>query len=232
MATYNGEPFIGRQLRSILEQLGSQDEVIVSDDGSTDKTLAIVGSFADSRIRIFKNEGRKGPVGNFENALRQASGQYIVLADQDDEWLPGKLTSVQKALQTADLVLTNCRVVDQHGTIIWPSFFVHRGSRPGFIKNLLKNSYVGCCMAFRRDVLAYALPFPAYIHMHDWWIGLLVEAKGNVAFLAEPMINYVRHGNNASPTGESGYGLYRQIINRLMMITNLIPRLLTSPRKS
>ncbi len=232
MATFNGEQFIERQLRSILQQLRSRDELIISDDGSTDNTEAIITGIRDSRIRVCKNQGRKGPVGNFENALREASGKFIVLSDQDDVWLPGKMDAVLYALKQADLVLTDCRVVNRHHEILWPSFFKHRGSAPGFLRNLLKNSYVGCCMAFRREVLLYALPFPKHIHMHDWWIGLLVEAKGRIVFLHEPMIEYVRHGSNASPTGETSYSVYRQFVNRLMLLLNLVPRLLMTSRKS
>ncbi|WP_332871507.1 glycosyltransferase family protein [Spirosoma rhododendri] len=85
-------------------------------------------------------------------------------------------------LQSNDLVLSDCQVVNEKSTIIHESFFRHRGSRTGFQHNLYKNSYVGCCMAFRREIVKYVLPFPPRVHIHDWWIGLLVEAKGRVCF--------------------------------------------------
>ena len=226
MATYNGAHFIQRQLISILDQLSANDEVVISDDGSTDETIQLINALADSRIRIFNNQLRHGPIGNFENALRQASGEFIFLADQDDVWLPGKISTICTLLTQYDLVLADCEVVNGGGKLLYPSFFKHRGSRPGFWPNLLKNSYVGCCMAFRRDVLSYALPFPAQIHMHDWWIGLLVEAKGTVVFYAEPLIQYVRHGGNASPTGETGYGMIKKLSNRFFMLTNVVKRLM------
>ena len=84
MATYNGEKYIEEQLKSILSQLGENDEVIVSDDSSTDNTLAIVESFNDVRIKIFPNNKFHSPIFNFENALKQATGDYIFLSDQDD----------------------------------------------------------------------------------------------------------------------------------------------------
>lgn len=225
IASYNGERFIERQIHSILIQLGKDDEVIISDDGSTDETISIINSFNDRRIFVTFNRGINGPVGNFEQALNQVTGDYVFLADQDDVWLPEKVSSVVSLLRKYDLVLSDCVVVNEKDEVVQPSFFRFRGSQPGFWHNTCKNSYMGCCMAFRREVLSYALPFPPRIHMHDWWIGLLVEVKGKVYFHSQPMINYVRHGNNASPTGESGYGIVKRLKNRYYLLINVFKRL-------
>lgn len=227
MATYNGERFVRRQLESILPQLASVDEVIVSDDGSTDQTVSIIESLQDKRIRILHNSGRRGPVGNFENALRQAKGAIIFLSDQDDVWFPDKVARIRPLLDQYDLVLTDCEVTDDQNKTLMPSFFAHRGSRPGLLRNLYKNSYVGCCMAFRQSLLKKALPFPAQIYMHDWWLGLVAEAKGQVYFLPEPTIRYVRHGGNASPTGEGSLSWFNKLKNRLGLLMALSKRLLT-----
>ena len=64
-------------------------------------------------------------------------------------------------------MLSDCQIVDQFGDVLFVSFFDHRESRKGFWHNLYRNSYMGCCMAFRREVLEYVLPFPNKIHMHD-----------------------------------------------------------------
>ena len=82
MATYNGEKYIAEQIRSILPQLSEDDEVIVSDDGSSDATLDIVRSFNDPRIRIVQNELEHGYTKNFENALNHANGDIIFISDQ------------------------------------------------------------------------------------------------------------------------------------------------------
>ncbi|SOD95078.1 glycosyltransferase family 2 protein [Spirosoma fluviale] len=225
IATYNGALFIERQLSSILIQLSVDDEVIISDDNSVDSTCQIINSLQDPRIRLLKNTHKSGPVGNFENALRTALGNIIFLADQDDEWLPGKVNETIALLEDYDLVLSDCQVVDKKGKLIYESFFHYRNSKPGFWRNLYKNSYNGCCMAFRRDVLDYALPFPSAIHMHDWWIGLLVEAKGRTYFYNKPLINYTRHGSNASPTSEEGYSFQVKIVNRLLLFVSVAKRL-------
>ncbi|GAB3688044.1 glycosyltransferase family 2 protein [Spirosoma flavus] len=228
MATYNGEKYILRQLQSILSQLNPEDEVVISDDNSTDATLAIIDLLGDKRIKVFKNQGLRGPLHNFEQAIRQASGTYIILSDQDDVWLPDKAQTIRSLLKENDLVLTDCEVVNKNGDTIYASFFKQRGSRPGFWHNVIKNSYMGCCMAFRREVLAYALPFPAHIHMHDWWIGLLVELKGRVCFYPQPLLQYYRHGENASPTGEKGYDFKTQLRNRAVLLWNVAARALST----
>lgn len=225
MATFNGEKYIRRQLLSILSQLNTDDEVIISDDNSTDSTLTIIAELADPRILVTSNTGHPGPMGNFEQAIKRATYDMILLADQDDVWLPGKVGKMRELLQNSDLVLSDCQVVNEKGVVIYESFFRHRGSRTGFWYNLYKNSYVGCCMAFRRRIVEYVLPFPPQVHMHDWWIGLLVEAKGRVCFFPEPLIQYVRHGNNASPTGERGYGLVERVENRVFLVLFLIKRI-------
>lgn len=225
LATYNGEKFIERQLRSILSQLGSEDEIIVSDDHSTDRTAIIIINCKDPRVKFLYNKGDRGPLGNFENALKNSTGEILFLCDQDDVWLPDKVGKTVQLLQNYDLVLSNCKVVDSDLNEIYPSFFTVRGSKIGFIRNLYKNSYMGCCMAFRRNILSYALPFPRYVHMHDWWIGLLAEIYGKVCFYDEPLILYVRHGDNASPTGEDSYSFVQKLYNRFRLIQALLFRL-------
>lgn len=224
MATYNGGKYIREQVDSILAQLGPADELVVSDDGSTDDTCRILDSYCDDRIKIFKNEGRHGVVRNFENALKHASGDYIFLSDQDDIWLPNKVNVCVAALANGtDLVLHDAQVVNQTGAVVVESFFALRGSRTGYWKNLYRNSFLGCCLAFRKEILRYALPFPMGIAMHDIWIGLMVSKKGRVKLLREPLLFYRRHGANASPTAEkSDFSFAKQLSYRLRLLANTL----------
>ena len=89
MATYNGAQFIKEQIDSILCQLSTEDELIISDDGSTDETLSIINSYKDNRIKVFQHKAAEGSAfikatRNFENAMSHAVGDYIFLSDQDD----------------------------------------------------------------------------------------------------------------------------------------------------
>ncbi len=225
MATYNGEKFIREQLESILPQLSDNDEVIVSDDGSNDKTLEIIDSFQDVRIKVVRNEGKHSPTYNFENALNHAQGDYIFLCDQDDVWLPGKVAAMSEALQSCDLVVSDCKVVDVGLNVTAPSFFKLMVSGSGFWKNFYKNTYIGCCMAFKKGVLEYVLPFPEKIAMHDSWIGLSVEMRGKVMFLDEPLLLYRRHGNNASASSsKSDFSFYYKLKYRMYMLYKLVTR--------
>lgn len=225
MATYNGEKFIKEQLDSILFQLTKDDEVIVSDDSSTDKTIEIIKFYKDDRIKIFENQKFKSPIFNFEYALKNSTGDLIVLADQDDIWQGNKLEVIKKYLIKYDLVLSDADIIDENGNILHESFYKLNDSKNGFIKNIVKNSYLGCTMAFNKKILDKSLPFPKDLPMHDWWIGLIGEMYGKTYFIEDKLISYRRHGNNASPTGEkSNYSFLQKVIFRLIMIKNLIWR--------
>lgn len=201
MAVYNGEKYIKEQILSILKQLNCNDELVISYDKSTDDTYRIISDLAvrDNRIKIFSGPSL-GIIKNFENALRQCKNDYIFLSDQDDIWLDGKIHNVIKTFKSthADVILHDCVVIDEKNKVISPSFFKLRHCRRGFLLNVIRNSYIGCCMAVKRDFLIKTLPFPENIPMHDQWIGLIAEKKGSVAFLNKQLIKYRRHSNNAS----------------------------------
>ncbi|MCI8876213.1 MAG: glycosyltransferase family 2 protein [Lachnospiraceae bacterium] len=203
LASYNGERYIREQIESILANLKEEDEIVVSDDGSKDNTLAFLQEYQKGKIsiRILKGPG-KGIKKNFENALKHCRGEYIFLSDQDDVWTRDKVERVLPYLLEGNYTLVNhdARVMD--GKLkkeIMPSFFEYRGSAPGFWKNYIKNRYMGCCMAFHRKLLSRALPIPEEIEMHDQWIGLINHIAGNKSlFLKEPLVLYRRHEKNVS----------------------------------
>lgn len=221
MATYNGEKYIKEQLDSILSQLKNIDEVIISDDGSLDKTLEIIEGYQDPRIKIFRNSF-KNLILNFEFALNQAKGDYIFLSDQDDVWLPFKVEICTKQLSIFDVVISNCKVVNSNLEVINPSFFKLNNSKKGLFSNLIKNSYLGCCLAFRKEVLLKALPFPKSIPMHDIWFGFISELFFKTKFINEPLMLYRRHGKNESPTAEnSPFNFIKKMKFRINIIKNL-----------
>ncbi|MBE0649554.1 MAG: glycosyltransferase family 2 protein [Bacteroidales bacterium] len=198
MSTYNGEKYLERQLDTILEQLSPEDELVISDDSSSDRTIEIIKSYKDKRIRLFENNHFRSPVYNLEFAMKQAQGDYIFLADQDDVWLPGRVRKVKEKLKDNDLVVCNAFIVDQNEKVIHESYFQWKGSRSGFWKNLKKNSFLGCSLAFNRKVLESVLPFPKKLIMHDVWIGLMAESIGKVCFLDEKLMLYRRHADNVT----------------------------------
>ena len=201
LAAYKGEQYIAEQIDSILSQLGENDEIIVSDDYPQGKTREIVLNLQsqDKRIKYIEGGG-KGVVKNFENALNACSGDIIFLSDQDDVWLPGKVEKVTAEIAAgADLVLHDASVTDAALKITNPSYFSVIGSNSSFSGNLIRNTFVGCCMAFSRQVMLDALPFPEGLPMHDWWIALVALKKHRKAvLLREPLILWRRHGGNVT----------------------------------
>ena len=226
MATHNGERFIREQIVSILRQLGPMDEVVVSDDSSTDGTTQVLRSLSDGRIRILHHQPRR-ITDNFENALKSAKGDYIYLADQDDIWVDGRVAAVQARLEAGvALVTVDAKMVDGDGRVIGESFFKVNGVRRGLVGNIAKNSFPGCCMAFRREVLDLALPFPAYTYMHDWWIALVTIAhRLPYEFLNVPYHIYRRHGENATGSGcRSRLPCWTRLYNRMTLVLPLVLR--------
>ena len=200
LAAYKGEAYIEEQLLSILPQLSHGDEIIVSDDKPGGATEKIVRRIMADDPRVIYVEGRgHGVVANFVNAIRHCRGDKIFLCDQDDVWLPDKVKRVMEAFAGgATLVLHNAYVTDKDLNITDYSFFETRGSKRGFWRNLVKNSYMGCCMAFDRSLLKKIMPMPKYVPMHDQWIGLMGEVYGKVALIDAPLIYYRVHGGNVT----------------------------------
>lgn len=221
--TFNGAPYIGAQLESILVS-PLITEVIVSDDGSTDNTVEIIRSFNDLRIKLIQGP-RAGLVSNYELLLSLASGEYIFLADQDDVWFPSKIEVMLAHLHDVDLVVCDCIVVDGQLNVLHPSFFILLNSGSGLVRNLLRNRYLGCCIALRRRLLKHALPFPPHLPVHDWWLGLTAEIFGDVAFINQPLMMYRRHGGNVSPATErSRVAWIKRIYWRINLLGALICR--------
>ncbi|UII34363.1 glycosyltransferase family 2 protein [Fulvivirga ulvae] len=223
LATHNGEKYIREQIDSILPQLGIHDEIIVSDDGSEDTTISILHAYRDKRLKLVDCASKNSPIKNFENALNHCTGEIIFLSDQDDLWLAGKVKTMIQALEKFDLVLSDCYVVNEELQPMHSSLFDINKARPGFWKNLWKNSYTGCCMAFNRKVLSKALPFPKDIPMHDQWIGLVAELFFKTGIVDTKLSLYRRHDNTTTQTGDkSNYSLLSKIKFRLKLLKNLI----------
>ncbi|MEQ8425425.1 MAG: glycosyltransferase family 2 protein [Cyclobacteriaceae bacterium] len=222
MAVKNGELFIKEQLESILPQLAGNDELIISDDNSNDATVGIIESFGDQRIKVLKNP-EAGILSNFQNALQFASGDKIFLADQDDVWIANKIQRMSPLLDQYEAVVCDCAIVDERLKPEPLSFFEVNKSNKGILKNIMRNSYIGCCMAFNRTLLDRILPFPKNIPMHDLWIGLIAELHFTVFFLPEKLVLYRRHNNNATTTlNKSSRSIITRMSSRYHLIKNLI----------
>ena len=229
MATYNGGQYIKQQLESILSQMAPDDEVVISDDGSNDNTRDIVLSQGDNRIRLLENSGSHGFVSNFENALRNAKGEIIFLSDQDDVWFDRKVEILTDALKNYDLVIHDAQLIDGDGKSLGKTYYSTLHHKTGFWANLWKTRWLGCCMAFRREVLDYCLPIPKSIVAHDYWIGMMGMVKFRSCFLEDVLIGYRRHGNNVSTSSEKSDNSlwYKLVVKRTNLLVSILGRLIS-----
>ena len=200
MAAYNGEKYIEEQIDSILNQMGKNDELIISYNISQDNTEKIIDHYVsiDNRVKkIICKEN--GIISNFENGLRNCTGKIIFLTDQDDVWEKNKLSICVNKLNSDNLiaVIHDCYYYDESLKKLNRTAF-ERGVKNGTLYNILKNSYQGSCMAFKSDILPLILPIPRKIAMHDQWIGIISNKLGDVRFINDKLIKYRQHSKSMS----------------------------------
>jgi len=228
MATYNGRGYVAQQLGSVLSQLLPGDELIVVDDGSQDGTPELAEALNSPLVRVVRNPRNLGVLATFERGILMAHGDIVFLCDQDDVWLPGKRAAFVAAFEADPRVLvvvSDAELIDAEGEVTAPSFMRLRGGFHGGVwSTLVKNRYLGCAMALRRELLAVALPIPSTVPMHDMWFGALASVVGRVHYLALPLIQYRRHGGNVSPARAQGW--WRILRWRAMLLKLLTLRLL------
>lgn len=228
MCTYNGARYLPEQLASMAAQTRPPDELVVCDDLSTDDTRRIIEVFAkqsDFSVRLYVNEKNLGPIQNFAKAIGLCEGEIIALSDQDDVWCPSKLERMTKEFARAldvGMVFTNAGIVDEdlrpRGYTAWQCYGVEfeddeqRLFDQGKALDVLltRNVVTGATMAFRARYKDLILPIPHLDKgaLHDYWIALLIAAVANVAFIAEPLIEYRAHEGQHTglppPQRESG----------------------------
>ena len=234
MATYNGGEYVYTQLNSILKQLGRNDELIISDDGSTDNTINIIEKYNDPRIKLIRHDrGWLDPKTtllsrvkkNFEEAIRLATGEFIFLSDQDDIWLPGRVEECLAEFKNGfDLIVCDCIVTDKN-KILFSSYYEIIKPSSNILRTLYKSSFHGCCLAFSRKMNHYILPMPNENIGHDIWIGLQCIINGKVKFIDKQLVNYRRHDDTVTQCGfKSTNKLKDKIIYRLAILTALCKR--------
>lgn len=213
LCTFNGARFVKQQLQSILEQSRLPDEIIISDDGSTDDTVDIVrvvlsdADYPATSVRILEEGTNRGVTANFERAVQACTGELIVLSDQDDVWHRDRLSEAVSYFDKPALLLqhSDARLVDAEGVPLGVSLFealtISAAERKAiaigdaFHAYIRRNLATGATMMFRSSLLANALPFPS-AWVHDEWLAVIAAAVGEVQMLEKPLIDYRQHGRN------------------------------------
>jgi glycosyltransferase involved in cell wall biosynthesis len=219
LCTYNGEGFVREQLESILSQRPAVAELIVCDDGSSDRTLSIVRkAISDSTVDglVERNEAPLGVTKNFEKAIGRTTQPLIALSDQDDVWHAGRVEAVTNAFAREPgltLLHSDARLVDSVGNDLGRTLFsslevtndelAEEQAGRAFETFLRRNLATGATMIFRRELFELASPFPVE-WVHDEWLAIIAAATGNVQVWRQPTIDYRQHTGNqigvAAPT--------------------------------
>ena len=201
MATYEPPADLLRmQLDSVREQTHGNWVCVISDDCSSDQSFARLRKLTDDdpRFAVSRSPERLGFYRNFERALSMAppAADFVAYCDQDDRWHPNKLERLLGGIGNAQLVYSDARIVSPEGELIQSSYWTERRNNyTNFASLLLANSVTGAASMFRREVLDDALPFPPRLAraFHDHWVALVAMARGELAYVDEPLYDYVQH---------------------------------------
>ena len=229
LATYNGEAYIREMIDSVLHQDHQDMHIVLSDDGSTDGTPAILEAYAQAhpeKVTHYRSGLRFGNAqDHFLHLLRAfQDARYIMFCDQDDVWHPDKVSKTLRKMQETEtdpqipaLVHTDLRVVDRDLNVINPSFCSlsgFNGDRLDFHHLLMQNVVTGCTVMINSALAKLTCTTTVQnILMHDWFLALLASACGNIGFLKESTIDYRQHGNNA--VGAKNSRSLRYIFHRI-----------------
>lgn len=211
LAAYNGERFIREQMDSLLSQSLEELEIVYADDGSTDGTLAVLQAYEKAhpkKIRGISGKPAGSAQGNFFKLLANAAGEYTMLCDQDDIWLPDKAALTLKemkrmeALYGADtplLVHSDLAVADQNAEIRHPSLVKYQKIAVNdnrFSHYLVENNITGNTIMVNPAFRQFFSYIPEECAMHDWWLGLLASCFGEISYLDRPLTLYRQHEEN------------------------------------
>lgn len=204
----NGAEFLGDQLSSLVSQSRPPKEVVIGDDASEDRSVAIINQFSQDapfEVRLLRNNSRLGVRRNFENVIAHCSSDFIALCDQDDIWLPQKLDILASRLERAPdavAVFSDADVVDDAlvplGYTMWEQIAFSRerqeqivGDRPW--EALFKHPVVtGATLMFRRELVDACLPIPE-AWVHDAWIAQISAVHGRIVTVPKPLVLYRQH---------------------------------------
>ncbi len=217
MATRDGARFLEKQLASLAAQTRRPDELVVSDDASTDGTVAILERFADRApfpVRMVQNPEPLGVIGNFERVIRLADGDVIALCDQDDEWLPEKLATLERLFNedvARTFIFTDANLMNENGSLIRSRLWMATmtgGQRKQVETDpwsvlLRRNVVTGATVAFRAELKTVGLPIPLDADLlHDGWLALVAAGTGGVLAHPEPLVTYRLHAGQHTGLGK------------------------------
>jgi len=220
LCTYNGAVYLKEQLESIAAQTRTPDELVISDDQSTDDTLRLIEEFAATAgfpVSLSVNESNLGTAKNFEKAISLCRGDVILLSDQDDVWHSDKLESVERIFEAKpqlSLVFSNAELVDETLKPFADTLFDRlrfNARKQRLVKSgraldlhLREHLVCGATVAFRANLKELVLPISGDgPFIHDGWIVLLIAAVGEIDFINRTLQKYRQHSAQQCGAGKT-----------------------------
>lgn len=239
IASHNGEKYIKEQLKSILAQIKLDDEVIISDDGSTDNSIDIIKSFNDPRVKLLylnhleckkKNNYESNLekiYSNFKNAIHHSTGEYIFLSDQDDIWFDNKYLTVMREFEKKNILLVvhDALILTENSEVNSRSNFALTSTpNDSFLNILMHNPYLGCCMAINRKLITLAFSRKKIVIPHDTWLAALSSLlyPKSISVITNPLMYHRVHEANASFFLKSENSVYFKFIYRIRILLQAI----------
>lgn len=236
LATYNGEQYLSEQLDSILNQDYENWIIRACDDASTDHTYAILEEYREKyphKFIIEKNQKGFGSAKkNFINLMKHSSCDYVMCCDQDDVWLPNKISLTLERMEKVEsedmpvLVHTDLKVVDSELQVMSESFFEHSNFRKEFELNeiLIQNFVTGCTVMMNRPMVTLMSRVEECdrILMHDWVASILATSAGKVTFVDTPTMLYRQHAINSVGAKKYGFALFVSKLKEAKMRRSLV----------
>ena len=239
MAVFNGENFLDYQLNSIINNYTKDIslEIIIVDDKSTDGSVEICENyrykFNDLKIKLIKNKDNIGSVSTFERAISASKSNIIMLSDQDDFWVKGRINSMIDILNSnknIDLLIGDFKFVD-HKFIKNYADEIKINYDDAKLKKLSINDIVfrnglfyGCCMAFRSEILNKVLPFPKWIDAHDRWIAINSIINNSAYSFKKIVTIRGAHEKNQSSSNRKFRKRLKSYCKKLLMLILVIIR--------
>ena len=192
--TYNAQDFVGEAIESALAQRNVKKEIILVDDGSTDKTFEVVKGFGN-HVRIF-NQNNSGPSSARNNGVRGSRGNVVAFLDSDDIWLPEKLyVQKEKLLDGYELVYTNRVNIDATGGVLpGQSFAVPSQDKVLWKDLLVDNMITTSSVAIYKDTFNRLGGFRDDIRFcEDWDLWLRFAENHNIGYSPEQLVKYRIH---------------------------------------
>ena len=226
LATRNGDQFLSAQLQSLLDQDWQDFRLLVRDDGSSDNTPDILNDFTNrfgDRMTVLSDRTPSGSAkANFARLLEESTSDYILFSDQDDVWLPSRISETIRLLDEAAerygpeepiYAFTDVKAVRRDLSIIDESYFRFKKIDPRIVEHLSQcivcPPMLGCASGINRSLRDLCLPIPTdQVTGHDWWALLLAVSAGKAVYSLEATLLYRQHGGNASGQMQTSISSY------------------------